>query len=333
MEGGRHVARSSSSRSRVFRSIQGAALLLCFGIIGLLWMLPPVRRHRRGRAAACGACRRRQRVGTVVIAVFAAVLLVGAAARAQMAVLDDCSVRFATGADEVVAETPTPDAAPGLWARTRAAVNAPIGGVMLLATGAVGMDHCSGSSVLVAFSPAPTPDGGGSVVGDVFVSWIGQLDASGVALPGQESYVRFGSDANARPDLVEAIARHESRHVDQWAIATVAGGPLALPTAYYLDSLLFPLSRNHFERAAGLEDGGYEIPPDFGPSPLWLPLALSVALLVVILRRRIRWASRVLVGGRAGAEAHEDGHCPVHSRGWFRNAPSSPRPEPDDDGS
>ncbi|WP_277453432.1 hypothetical protein [Janibacter sp. DB-40] len=330
MEGGRHVA-GSSSRSRVLRSVRGAALLLCFGFLGLVWLLPPARRRRRRRAAACTACRRRQRVGTVALAGFAVLLLVGAAARTQMAVLEDCGVRFAAGAEEVVAETPTPDVAPGLWARTRAAVNAPIGGVMLVATRAAGMEHCSGSSVLVAFSPAPTPDGGGSVVGDVFVSWIGQLDASGVALPGQESYVRFGSDTNARPDLVEAIARHESRHVDQWAIGTVVGGPLALPTAYYLDSLLFPLSRNHFERAAGLEDGGYEIPPDFGPSPLWPPLVLSLALLVVILRRRVRWASRVLVGGLSGARAHDEDHCPVHSRGWFHSAPA-PRPpdRPDD---
>lgn len=328
MEGGSHVARSSSSRSWVFRSVQGAALLLCFGVIGLLWLLPPVRRRRRRRAAVCGACRRRQRVGAVVIAGFAALLLVGAATRAQIAVLDDCSLRFATGADEVVAETPTPDAAPGLWGRTRAAVNAPISGLMLMGTRAAGMDHCTGSTVLVAFPPSPTRESGGSVVGDVFVSWLSEVD--GVALPGQETYVRFGSDANSEPEVVEAIARHESRHVDQWAVATMIGGPTALPTAYYLDSLLFPLARNHFERAAGLEDGGYDVPPDFGPSPLWLPLALSLALLVVVLRRRIRWASRVLVSGRAGAVAHEDGRCPVHSRGWFGSGPPSRRPEPAD---
>lgn len=332
MDGGRHVA-DSSSRSRVFRSVRGAALLLCFGFLGLLWLLPPVRRRRRRRAAACTACRRRQRVGTVVVAGFGALLLVGAAARTQVAVQDECSARFASGAEEVVAETPTPDSVPGLWGRTRAVINAPVSGVMLLGTRAAGMDHCSGSAVLVAFPPDPTAHGGGSVVGDVFVSWIGQLDASGVPLPGQESYVRFGSDTNARPDLVEAIARHESRHVDQWAVATVVGGPLALPTAYYVDSLIFPLSRNHFERAAGLGDGGYDLPPDFGPSPLWPPLVLSLALLVVLLRRRIRWASRVLVGGPAGARAHEEDHCPVHSRGWFRSAPSPLRPDQSDDGS
>lgn len=330
MGGGSHVA-DSSSRSRVVRSIQGAAILLCFGFLGLLlWLLPPVRRRRRRRSASCTACRRRQRVGTVAVAGFAVVLLVGAAARTQVAVLDDCSVRFSAGAEEVVAETPTPDAVPGLWARTRAAVNAPIGGVMLVATRAAGMEHCSGSSVLVAFSPAPTADGGGSVVGDVFVSWLSEVD--GVALPGQETYVRFDSGANAKPEVIEAIARHESRHVDQWAVATMLGGPMALPTTYYVDSLFFPLARNHFERAAGLEDGGYDVPPDFGPSPLWLPLLASVGLLVVALRRRIRWWSRVLVGGRAGARAHEEGCCPVHSRGWFGSGPPPVRPERSDDG-
>lgn len=327
----------SSPGRRLPRLLFGAAMLLCFGLIGLvLWSLPTARRRRRERATACTVCRRRQRVGSVAFVGFAVLLLLGAGVRTSVVAspLDDCSGRFTMGAEEALAEGPSLDEVPPLdpstirwWGMTRAVVTAPTSGVMLAATGAAGMSHCSGSAVLVAFPPPPAPGGGGSVVGNVFVSWISDVDGAGAVLPGKESYVQFGSDMNAKPDVVEAIARHESRHVDQWTVATVLGGPTALPTAYYLDSLFFPLSRNHFERAAGLEDGGYDVPPDFGPSPQWLPLALTAALLLLVARRRIRWSSRLVVAGRAGARAHEDGRCPLHSRGWFRDGPTPLRLE------
>lgn len=305
-------------------------MLLCFGLIGLiLWLLPTARRGRRERAAGCTVCHRQRRVGTVAFVGFAVLLLVGAGVRTSVAAspLDECSGRFTTGAVEALAQGTSLDPSSiRWWAMARATVTAPTSGVMLAATSAAGMSHCTGSAVLVAFPPPPAPGGGGSVVGDVFVSWTSVVDRAGVALPGKESYVQFGSDMNAKPEVVEAIARHESRHVDQWTVATVIGGPMA----YYLDSLFFPLSRNHFERGAGLEDGGYDVPPDFGPSPQWLPLAITGGLLLLVARRRIRWSSRVVVAGRAGARSHEDGRCPLHSRGWFRDGPATPRLESTD---
>lgn len=307
------------------RSLLAVAMFMCFGLIGLvLCLLPAARRHRRERAAACTVCHRRRRINRVVISAFAVLLLTGAGVRAAAAMtpLEECGGRFALGAQAALAEGHTLDPAYlRWWPATRDTVTAPTTGVMLAVTGAAGMTHCSGTSVLVAVPPPPATGIGGSIVGNIFVSWVSEVDGAWVALPGQESYVRFGTEMNADPDYVEAIARHESRHVDQWTVATLIGGPLAMPVAYYVDSLFFPLARNHFERNAGLGDGGYEDPPDFGPAPLWWPLAITVALVLLLLGRHIRRASRALVAGRAGLRAHEEGRCPVHSRGWFREGP------------
>lgn len=331
-DGERAPVTDSSSGRRIPRLVLGAAMLLCFGLIGLLlWWWPATRRRRRERGAACRVCRHQQRVGTVAVAGFTVLLLLGAGVRTSVAAtpLDECSGRFTVGAEEALTEGPSQDPAyMKWWATTRGAVTAPTSGVMLAATSAVGMSHCSGSAVLVAFPPPPAGESGsgGSVVGGIFVSWISEADGAWAALPGAESYVQFGSDTHAEAEAVEAIARHESRHVDQWAVATMIGGPVALPAAYYVDSLFFPFSRNHFERAADLKDGGYDQPPNFAPSPLWWPLAITAGLALLVLRRRIRWSSRVVVAGRAGARAHEDGRCPLHSRGWFRAGSAPLRP-------
>jgi hypothetical protein len=55
----------------------------------------------------------------------------------------------------------------------------------------------------------------------------------------------------------------------QWAVLTVIGGPLAFPVAYGIDDFFFPGSRNHFERLAGLEQGGYA---HVGTGPVQVPL-------------------------------------------------------------
>jgi hypothetical protein len=88
-----------------------------------------------------------------------------------------------------------------------------------------------------------------------------------------------------------AVADHEARHRSQWALVTALGGPLAFPILYGIDDFFFPGSRNHFERLAGLDSGGYEhvgIAPVIG----WLQLVvlLSVAALIAVLvwRRRRR---------------------------------------------
>lgn len=116
----------------------------------------------------------------------------------------------------------------------------------------------------------------------------------------------------------KALANHESRHVTQWATLTLAGGPLAMPLLYAVDEAFFPRSRNHFERAAGLEDGGYSHPEGLGPRPQWAKVGVMGMLLVTVGWRRLRWTSRVLTGGAAAGAAHQRGLCPLHSRGWFR---------------
>ena len=59
-------------------------------------------------------------------------------------------------------------------------------------------------------------------------------------------------------DRVLELSGHEVKHRRQWAVATVIAGPLAFPAAYSIDNLFFPDAANHFERAAGLEEGGYD---------------------------------------------------------------------------
>ena len=59
------------------------------------------------------------------------------------------------------------------------------------------------------------------------------------------------------PSEAAELAEHESHHRPQWAVATLLAGPAAFPVAYGVDDFFFPGARNHFERLAGLESGGY----------------------------------------------------------------------------
>lgn len=303
----------------------GVVVLACFGVLGLVWWVLG-RGRRRRRAEGCVVCRRQRRVAMACVSGFAVLLVIGAGVRTQMASapLAGCGAQFAEGVEEASEAVEVDVLSSGRWGTARQAITAPTSGVALMATRAVGMGHCSGSSVVVAFPPPPEGAGGGSIIGNVFVTWIPESSGPQVALPGQESYVRFNPGGATEPAQIEAIARHESRHVDQWAVATLFGGPLAMPLAYYADSLLYPYARNHFERHAGLTDGGYERPADFAPQPLWVPLALTGMLALVVLRRRLRWASRVVVGGRDAGGTEQAGRCPVHTRGWFRADPHRP---------
>jgi hypothetical protein len=92
----------------------------------------------------------------------------------------------------------------------------------------------------------------------------------------------------------EALAAHEARHRAQWAVATVIGGPLALPIAYAIDDFFFPGSRNHFERQAGLETGGYTSSgtgPVLGPAQLAVLSALAAIIVLAPLAVRYRRAA------------------------------------------
>jgi hypothetical protein len=179
-----------------------------------------------------------------------------------------------------------------VWHGARTVLTAPITGLAYHYADSSGGGVCSTKSVTVAFVPSAASDTA-MTVGDVFVTGLSQRQA-------------------------RDLARHESVHVDQWAALTLAGGPLALPVLYSLDDTIFPGARNHFERAAGLRAGDYIPPYESGPNPRWDRLVAIMSLLVLVFWRRLRWASRALLLGAAGARYTEPGRCRLHSRGWCR---------------
>jgi hypothetical protein len=99
-------------------------------------------------------------------------------------------------------------------------------------------------------------------------------------------------------DELTNLAHHEAQHRPQWAIGTIIGGPLAFPIAYAIDDFFFPGARNHFERLAGLEGGGYThsgIGPVLGPAQiatLAVVAAMAIAALLRLLYRRRSAGSR-----------------------------------------
>jgi len=90
------------------------------------------------------------------------------------------------------------------------------------------------------------------------------------------------------------LVAHEARHRVQWAIGTVIAGPLAFPIAYAVDEFFFPGSRNHFERWAGLDTGGYSksgTGPVLGPAQIAVLSALAVIAVLAPFAVRYRRAA------------------------------------------
>jgi hypothetical protein len=180
-----------------------------------------------------------------------------------------------------------------LWSSARSALTAPASGLALGFAELRGQDLCSVGEPPITLALVPQAnDRPGSMVGEVFLA-----------------------SPTPRINAVRAaeLARHESRHVDQWALCSLIGGLALLPVAYLVDETLYPGSENHFEQSAGLDAGGYDPAPadPVGPQP-WA-IALWVVVVLVLARRRVRWASRTLV--RQGS-THDPGRCPVHTTGW-----------------
>jgi hypothetical protein len=316
------------------------SVLVCFGVLGLIWAVPAMRRRAQDKAARCAICRRRRTWSRLFVGGFVILQALGAAAAPPLL----CHAHvFPDG--RVETEPMLQGISPKrTWGTARDIVTASTTGLALLAAKSAGMRECAGPPLTVTFWQPPRISGGGSTVGDVFVAWMPAdyevssllqgargfgLATEGHGLLAQEGqqYVRYGPNISSTRGNEAQLGRHESRHTDQWAVLTLIAGPLAFPAAYYVDGAFFPFSRNHFERAASLTDGGYSPAPDNKPDPLPGAVSAIAVVLLLMLRRRIRWLTRLLVAGRAGVTAHLPGRCPVHTTGWFRQpAQHSRRP-------
>lgn len=272
--------------NRLLGSLAAIAAFLAFGVLGLLVAGWRVARERTPAGPACARCRQSRRLRWAGTGLLAGLVLLGSG----MAVHQQANEE---GLPPCSAEPPAVSTG---WNQARQIVTAPVSGLVRGYVHDRGGGLCEAGSMTLALLPAAASDSGVAV--------------GSVVLTGDES--PMGQKGG------KAMARHESRHVTQWATLTLAAGPLAMPLLYALDDAFFPTSRNHFERAAGLEDGGYPRPDSAGPSPEWLKVSVLGLLLVLAGRRRLRWASRALVGGRAGAVARQRGLCPLHTEGWFR---------------
>jgi hypothetical protein len=88
---------------------------------------------------------------------------------------------------------------------------------------------------------------------------------------------------------LQNLATHEARHRTQWAVLTVAAGPLAFPVLYGIDDFFFPGARNHFERLAGLQEGGYTHEgwwPVLGAAQIVVLVVLAAVGGALVVRRR-----------------------------------------------
>ncbi|WP_309130561.1 hypothetical protein [Brevibacterium sp.] len=312
--------RRAIRRARPF--LRAVACGICFGLVGLVWSAPRFRRRRLRRAATCGVCASHMRVRNVAVLVVAVLLVAGAAARPLEAATSPLLCHSHITADGSVRPEPSLRIAPPTpWQVTRDFLVAPISGVGVLAGRAMGMESCSGPPLLVMFWPPPRTSSGGTTLGDVFVAWMpgeptsGPATVNGYGNEGHRLYMRYGPNISGSREDEAELGLHESRHVDQWAVTNLVAGPFAFPTAYFIDNSLFPRSRNHFERDAGLSGGHYPPAPDNLPAPRWPDAMIVIALGLLIFRRRLRWSLRVLQDPSSQRSAHEPGRCPVHTRG------------------
>ena len=275
---------------------------LAFGLVGLVVSAWRVRRAKSadpGNSASCPDCSRRRRRVVVGVATMVGLVIAGTAmsVHQQMSspALPSCA-RELPAPETDDPNDPFAQVAGGMWKHTRRALTTPVTGLTRHFMAERGGGMCDGGSMMLASMPA---------------------EASGASMT-VGSVVLTDSGSSLRRGASTKLARHESRHVSQWAFLTLVAGPAAMPALYVADDAFFPESRNHFERAAGLWAGGYERPESFGPRVDWPKAGLVVLILWGLGWRRVRWASRVLTGGAAAGRARQGDLCPVHSRGWFR---------------
>ena len=264
------------------------------GLLGLVLVLPRTRLLRPRRVLACDLCQRRHRRLLTAMVVLALLSVAGFGLRVSQRARE----LPACAADTSIAEgrqviDPRAPRRPPLWSTLRSVMTAPVSGLALGYAEGRGQGLCSVGDppITLAFVPQAGKHMD-SMVGEVFL-------ASPVP--------------RINPVRARDLAEHESRHVDQWAVCTIAGGLGLLPVLYLVDDTLYPGSENHFEQAAGLFDGAYPPVPDPPRGPRAWAIILWVGVLLLLLRRRIRWAVRTRLG------RHPDlapARCGVHTTGW-----------------
>ncbi len=242
----------------VFGVAIAAALGGILGIGGYLVM------RRRGTLA------RHPRIKAIAAGAGSLVLIVGLVARGTAAVVPVASCQVTD-----LNLTAEPTAAPTTTTLENVATAAPTG-LALIYAAASGATMCTaqtGELVAARDQGFVATVGKGAIIGEVFLSW------------------------NLPEDQDPALAAHENRHVAQWTVSTVIGGPLAFPVAYSVADFFFPGGRNPFERDAGLAAGQYDPNTPFAPvlgTPqiaVLLLLAAGIAVLIGrkwLLRRRDR---------------------------------------------
>jgi hypothetical protein len=277
------------------------AFLLAFGLLGILVGAWHLARGRRPGHPTCPGCRRRRGITLAGTTVLAGLVVAGSGMTVHQHMngpgLPSCGPELPARTAVQPDEPGTTRAAGGMWPQARQVLTAPVSGLARHYVDDRGGGLCEGDSMTLAFMPSAASKSS-FAVGSVVLT-------------------RDRSEMRERGQW-KALASHESRHVTQWATLDLIGGPLAMPVLYSVDEVFYPQSRNHFERAADLDDGGYPHPEDFGPRPQWAKVGVIGVLLIGIGWRRLRWTSRVLIGGPTARTARQPGHCPLHSRGWFR---------------
>jgi hypothetical protein len=276
------------------RVVWAVVAFLGAGVLGLVLVLPRLRFLRPRRVLACDLCQRRHRRLLVAMVLLAAVSVTGFGLRASQKAraLPACVADVSIAEGRRVLDPQIPPRG-SLGSTVRSVLTAPVSGLALAFAEVRGRGLCSVGDppITLAFVPQ-SQDHPGSMVGEVFLS---------------------SPTPRLNPVRAAMLARHESRHVDQWAVCSTLGGIALLPVAYIVDSSLYPGSENHFEQSAGLDAGGYAPPPAHPVGPRPWAVALWVGVVLVIGRRRLRWAVRTLVRRRS---THAPDRCPVHTPGW-----------------
>jgi hypothetical protein len=212
-----------------------AACLVCGGLVGLLFAV--IGALRGGRPS-------RRRVllvvtGTALQLVCAGVATVTIAADGA---ISPATVRLENSAARALR---VQDHTPGQLTRT--VVNLPVSGAALLYAAAKGGRPYRGAAngtVVVSLQDGVAR--GGTMYGTVLLTNRQATTSAAIRGPG--------------------FFEHEVRHSNQWAVSTLLAGPAAFPALYAADESLFPGAHNHFERQAGLSDGGYHPPHDSPPA-------------------------------------------------------------------